>query len=370
MKLLSVANPHAQYLAHKQEIDHAIQTVLEGGRYVLGECVEIFEREFAAYLDVEHVVALNSGTDALVIALRILGSDDRNEVIVPSMTASPTVAAIMAAGCIPRFADVDPTTHTINPGHARRLIGPRTRAIIAVHLYGCPADLASLRSLCDEHSVALVEDCAQSCGARYGERTTGTLGDIGCFSFFPTKNLGALGDGGALATRNPVHAGNAARMRQYGWDAQRNCQSFGINSRLDEIQAAILRVKLQYLDRDNQYRSELANTYRTSLEGLPLEVPGIPEGAQHAFHLFVILVNDRDRLIDALAKQGIVCAVHYRTPTHRMPAFSQYASEDLPMSDMLAKRALSLPMYPELEMADVQRTCKALRACIPSSAQA
>ena len=359
------ASPVAQYRAHKDEIQDAIDRVLESGVYVLGDEVENFERAFAAHCGVTHAVGVASGTDALILALRAVGIATGEEVITVSHTAIATIAAIVAGGAKPVLVDVDETSYTIDPARIEAAIGPRTKAIIAVHLYGRPADLDAIGAIARSRGLRLVEDCAQATGARHGERRVGSIGDIGCFSFYPTKNLGAIGDAGMITTNDAALAKRVRQFRQYGWNETRETDDIGVNSRLDPLQAAILRVKLPHLDADNARRAAIARRYARGLAGLPLALPASDNAAQHVYHLYVLACEDRDALAAHLSKQGVGWAIHYPVPAHRHRGYAERTripEAGLPVTERLAGRILSLPIYPELTDGDADRTIAAVRA--------
>ncbi len=352
--MIPVANPKAQYLAHKEEIDEAIERVLQSGWYILGQEVKSFELEFAAYIGVKHCIGVGSGTEALHLALRACGVGSGDEVISVSHTAVATVTAIELAGADPVFVDIDRDTYTMAPEGLKRAITPRTKAIIPVHIYGHPAAMDEILAIAREQSIFVIEDCAQAHGALYKGKKVGSFGDMACFSFYPTKNLGALGDGGAVVTDNKDLGEKAVLLREYGW-AKRYISHFsGLNTRLDEIQAAILRVKLTYLDRDNMARSNLALLYYKGLADLDLVLPKVREGCTHVFHLFVVRSTNRDDLLTKLRAQGVGVSVHYPLPVHLQPAYKKFA-RDLPNTELVAREILSLPMYPELSDTQVIR---------------
>jgi dTDP-4-amino-4,6-dideoxygalactose transaminase len=346
---IAPADPHANYLAHRGEIDTAIARVLNAGRYILGPEVESFEREFAAYLGVAHVVGVANGTDALAIALRACGIGPGDQIATVSHTAVATVAAIELMGAIPVLVDIDPATFTIDCDALEKL---DVRAILPVHLYGHPADMPriiDLAELAQRRGVKVIEDCAQSHGASIDGRNTGAWGDAAAFSFYPTKNLGAIGDGGAVATNDPHVADRARSLREYGWKERYVSESPGMNSRLDELQAAILRVKLRHLDRANARRREIADAYSSALAGTDLVLPTTQPRAVHAWHQYVIRSSQRDRLREALRQHGIGTLIHYPVPVHMQPAYRGRLNHGpLPESERAAEEVLSLPIYPEL----------------------
>jgi dTDP-4-amino-4,6-dideoxygalactose transaminase len=359
---IPVANPQAQYLSHKTEIDAALAAVLDGQRYILGPQTQAFEQELAAYLGVHYASGVGSGTEALHIALRACGLGPGDEIITVSHTAVATVAAIELAGATPVLVDIDPVTYTIDPDQIERAITPRTRAIIPVHLYGAAANLNPIIDLARRHSLKVIEDCAQAHGARYADRVLGSLGDVSCFSFYPTKNLGAIGDGGLVATNDPGIAENLNLLRQYGWRERYISEIAGWNTRLDELQAAILRVKLRHLDEDNEQRRALAAIYDEQLAGV-VTLPIEPANSRHVYHLYVIRHPQREALMSHLRERGIGTAIHYPVPIHLQPAYRGRLGEVglLPETERAAREIVSLPMYPELSADDVRTVTRAIR---------
>ena len=358
------ASPLAQYCAHREQIGSAIARVLESGSYVLGEEVKAFERAFAGYCGARNSVGVASGTDALTLALRALSIGPADEVITVSHTALATVAAILACGATPVLVDIERATYTIDPARVEAAITARSKAIIAVHIYGQPADIDALSKIAHRHDLALIEDCAQAAGARHRGRVVGGIGDIGCFSFYPTKNLGAIGDGGIVVTNRDDVAERVKRLRQYGWDTSRNANEVGVNSRLDPIQAAILSVKLPYLDSDNARRAHIAALYSRKLADLPLTLPEVRTDTGHAYHLYVVRYTERDRLRAFLASEGVGSAVHYPLPAHRAAGYAKHVvvpAEGLPVTDAIAGQILSLPMFPELRDEDASRVIGLIR---------
>jgi dTDP-4-amino-4,6-dideoxygalactose transaminase len=363
------ANPGAAYQAQKPAIDAAIARVLESGRYILGEPVARFEQEFAAYLSLMHGVGVASGTDAVELALRALEIGAGKAVIAPSHTAVATVAAIERAGARPVLIDVDPTTYTITADAVdsvitshREIDSCRIAAVIPVHLYGHPADMPAILEVARRHDLNVIEDCAQSHGARIGGDRTGTFGDLAAFSFYPTKNLGAIGDGGLVATNDSQLHQRLLALREYGWQ-QRYVSAFpGLNSRLDPLQAAILSVKLAQLDADNGRRRAIAARYSAGLARLGLGLPTTTAGVEHVFHQYVIRTPERDQLCDFLASRSILTGVHYPVPVHLQPGYSdrRLSLGGLPQTERLCQEILSLPMFPQLADADVDRVIGAI----------
>lgn len=334
--------------AHELEsaLNEAFERVARSGWYVLGPEVEAFEQEFATWIGTEHGVGVNSGTDALTLALRACDVGPGDEVILPS-NALPTAYGVAATGATLRFADVQLDDYNLDPADVRALISPRTKAIVAVHLYGHPADLPALQSIADEHAVALIEDCAQAHGAAIGDGRVGSFGTAAAFSFYPTKNLGALGDGGMVLTRDGELAARVRRLRMYGERSRYRSVELGVNSRLDELQAAILRAKLGHLDQFLERRREVARAYDEALAGV-VSVPPSRPGVVHGRHLYPIRVEDRDEMLQSLSGSGIPCAVHYPVGAHDQPCFSEMRDRGLPVTERLSAELLSLPMHPQM----------------------
>lgn len=361
-------DPGAGYLAHREAIDAAVRRVLEGGRYILGREVEAFEAEFAAFCGAAHAVAVASGTDGLALALRAVGVGPGDGVATVAHTAVATVAAIEMIGAVPVLVDVD-DAHGIDPPRlADALAAPPAglaiRAVVPVHLHGRPVDLDAVAELAGRHGAALVEDCSQAHGATWRGRRVGTVGAIGAFSLYPTKNLGALGDGGVLTTDDAGHAARLRALRQYGWAGRPVSLSVGVNSRLDEIQAAILRVKLVHLDAANDRRRAIAAAYDGALRGARIEAPRRRPAAGHVFHQYVVACDDRDAVRATLDDRGIMTGVHYPVPIHEQPAYRgrlPLGPGGLPRTERCARRIFSLPMFPELDDARVERVVAALR---------
>jgi dTDP-3-amino-3,4,6-trideoxy-alpha-D-glucose transaminase len=363
--MIYCANPKAQYLAHQQEIDAAISRVLADGRYILGDQVAKFEEEFASYLGVGHAVGVGSGTEALHLALTACGVLPGDEVITVSHTAVATIVAIAMCGATPVFVDIEPKFFTLDPTKLERAINRKTKVIIPVHIYGQPAELDSITSIANRHGIIVLEDCAQAHGAIYKDRFVGTWGDLACFSFYPTKNLGALGDGGIVVTSDGELARKLRLLREYGWSERYVSEVKGWNSRLDEIQAAVLRVKLKYLNADNDRRIFLAETYSNELVSCPNF--GLPEkrfGAKHVYHLYVIRSKSRNELKSHLGVKGINTLIHYPVPVHRQSAFLEYSPDtsELTQTEQASEEVLSLPIYPELTSEEQLSVIQALHS--------
>lgn len=332
----------------REELDAASTRVLDSGWYVLGNEGKAFESEFASSLGVAHAVGVASGTDALELSLRALEIGPGDEVVTQANTCVPTVAAIERAGATPVLCDVDPDAGRMDAESLERAIGPRTRAVIPVHLYGQCADLDSICAVAGE--IPVVEDCAQAHIAGCGGRVAGTVGRLGAFSFYPTKNLGALGDGGAVVTSDPELDQRLRLLRQYGQTDRYHHEESGVNSRLDELQAAFLRVKLPRLAEQNARRRSIAATYDDALAGTAVRPLARTPGGEHAYHLYVVVSAERDLLQQRLAESGVQTLIHYPRPIHRHPPYFSLATgrADLRNSDMLAEQILSVPLYPEL----------------------
>ena len=373
------ADPGAGYRAQKQEIDAAVARALASGWYILGAEGTAFEEEFAAWLGASaggrkanpmRAVGCANGTDALALILRGLGVGEGCTVATVSHTAVATVAAIEMVGATPLLLDVDPDTYTLDPDELLAVLEepppglPPIRAVIAVHLYGQACDLSPMLRACRDAGVALIEDCAQCHGAELGGRRLGTLGDAAAFSLYPTKNLGALGDGGVLATGNAELAERIGAIRQYGWRSRYVSDLVGVNSRLDEVQAAILRVRLPRLDANNARRRAIAGSYDAALSESPLLPPVRREGATHVFHQYVLRVEGRDALAAQLRAQGIGTGVHYPVPVHLQPAYRGRVAlgpAGCTETEAVADEVLSLPMFPEMTDAQVEHVCAVLR---------
>jgi dTDP-4-amino-4,6-dideoxygalactose transaminase len=373
MDAIPQADLKASYLAQKSEIDAAVARVLAGGWYILGEEVAAFEREFAGFLGTGHAVGVGNGTDALVLALKACGIGPGDTVATVSHTAVATAAAIEMVGAAPLLLDIDKATFTLDAAELARVLetphagAGRIRAVIPVHLYGQPADLAAITPLVRRHGAALIEDCAQCHGAAFDGRRVGTFGDVATFSFYPTKNLGAFGDGGLVATGDAAIAERLRMLRQYGWRERYVSDIAGINSRLDELQAAILRVKLRRLDEDNARRRAIAAAYDAGLAGTGLVLPERAPRATHVFHQYVVRTRDRERLRERLKAAGIGTNVHYPVPVHLQPAYRgrvPLGPSGLAETERAAQEVLSLPIYPQLADAAVARVIAALRASL------
>jgi len=348
----------AQYAALKPELDEAALRVMGSGWFIHGQEHAAFEAEFAAYCEAKHGVGVASGTDAIRIALQALGVKPGDEVITVANVGMPPVVALKETGATPVFVDVDPETRNIDPSKIAAAITPRTKAVLAIHLFGHPVDVDAILDVIRPLGIKLLEDCAQAHGARYKGRRVGSLSDAAAFSFYPTKNLGAYGDGGCIITNDDDVADRARLLRGYGWRQRYLSETHGINSRLDELQAAILRVKLRHLDAANDERRRRAALYDEALKGIA--VPAVASWAEPVYHLYVVEAGGRDELRAALNAAGVGTDIHYPLPSHLQPACAdlELGRGSLPVTERLAGRILSLPMYPELPMEHVERVAE------------
>ncbi len=360
MTMIPVANPGAAYRAHREEIDEALGRVARSGWYIMGEEVSAFEHEFAAFVGADHCISAATGTDALVLILRAMGIGPGDAVVTVSHTAVATVSSIDLVGAHPLLVDIDEADFTMSPDHLDEALstwsGPPVKAIVPVHLYGHPADLDRIMEIAGRYGVPVVEDCAQAHGASYRGRSVGTFGVAGAFSFYPTKNLGALGDGGAVVTSDAALDARCRLVKQYGWQQRYVSEIPGINSRLDEIQAAVLRVKLKYLSADNGRRVNLADAYRTLGANPRIVPPGVKPGSGHVYHQYVVQSDQRDRLETHCRDRGVGTSILYPLPVHRQPAYAGRVSlgpGGLPVTERVPERILCLPVWPE--MSDGQR---------------
>jgi len=354
------------YSELKTEIDIAIERVLRGRQYIRGLELEAFEAEFAEYCGVRYCVGVSNGLDAINLVLRALEIGSNDEVIVPSNTFIATWLAVSHVGAIPIPVEPNESTFNLDPNRVEAAITPRTRAIIAVHLYGCPADVDAIKEIAAHHKLPLIEDAAQAHGAEYYGRKTGSLATAAAFSFYPTKNLGAAGDGGAVTTNDELLATRIRRLQNYGSTTRSQHQAIGFNMRLDEIQAAILRVKLRHLDRWNEKRRSLASIYSKTLDDKSLRLPIAPPNCKHVWYLYVVRTAQREALRSALTTRGLETLVHYETPPHLQRAFTalNYAQGDFPVSEAMHRDVLSLPIGPHLDELAILRACDAVNEAI------
>jgi dTDP-4-amino-4,6-dideoxygalactose transaminase len=364
------ANPGAGYRALQAEIDAAVARVLQSGWYILGQEVRAFEAEFAAWLGATSAVGCGNGTDALALALRALGVGPSTSVVTVSHTAVATVAAIEMVGATPVLIDIEPDHYTMDPAELAEVLAhpaaglPAIRAVIPVHLYGQPAALPPIVEVCRRYGVVVIEDCAQAHGATIEGRKVGTFTEAATFSFYPTKNLGALGDGGMVIAQDARLGADVMALRQYGWHTHYISDAIGVNSRLDELQAAILRVKLAHLDAQNARRQAIAEQYDAALRGASVFSPSRRQGAGHVFHLYVLRSPERDAVQARLREAGVGTGIHYPSPVHLQPAYRERVAlgpSHCRATEAAARQVLSLPMYPELTDAQVNRVCEVLR---------
>ena len=360
---LQVWDYRAEYEAERDDTLAAVDQVLRSGRLILGESVRSFEQEFATYCGARHGIGVNSGTDALMLGLLALGVKAGDEVITTSNTAIPTVSAIVSAGCTPRFVDIEPATYVMDPSQLEAAVTPRTRCILPVHLFGQCADMDAVQAVAGRHGIPILEDCAQSTGAEYRARRAGSLSRVAAFSFYPTKILGAYGDGGMVLTSDDAIAARVRRLRVYGTDGTYYAEEHGYNSRLDEIHAEILRRKLRRIDGYIERRRALARRYDELLRGTTLTLPATRPENGHVYHLYVVRHPARDAIIEALAARDIFAGIHYPWPIHTMRAYEHFGggAGSLPITEKAAREIFSLPMYPSLTDAQQDRVCGALR---------
>ncbi len=354
----------AQHVTIAEDLKRALGEVLESGRFILGPNVAAFEKEVASYVGCSDAVGVASGTDALHLALRSLKIGRGDDVITTPFSFIATASAISWAGATPVFADVHPDSFNLNPMQIEKRITRRTRAILVVHIYGRPADMSPILDLAKQYGLMVIEDCAQAMGAEYKGRRVGALGDVGCFSFFPTKNLGGLGDGGMVTTNDPEIAQRIRRLRKHGSRERYLAEELGLNSRLDELQAAVLRVQLRYLEGWIEQRRRIAAVYRKRLKGSRVLLPSEDPETKAVYHLYTIRSPQRDRLCDFLGKRGIESRVYYPIPLHLQPVYRPlgYASGSLPIAESLSRQVLSIPLYPDLSGEEAERVAGAIHA--------
>ena len=347
----------AQYRTIQGDIDEAIRKVLQSGHFILGPNVEMLEREVAEYLGVNHAIGVASGTDALVLSLRAMGIGPGDEVIIPAYTFFATAGAVLLVGAKPVFVDIHAETYCLDAEQVVARLTSRTKAIIPVHLYGHPADMEPLEELRSSYGLKVIEDNAQAFGAEYRGRKTGGIGDAGCLSFFPSKTLGAYGDGGMVVTNDGSIAEEVRKLRTHGWRQKYYPEVVGYNSRLDELQAAILRVKLRHVDEWNVRRRSLANQYSSQLSPFGIGVPQEASYATHVFHLYVIRVKEREKVQQQLSKEGVASAVYYPQPVHLSAPcrLLGYGEGSFPASELASQETLAIPLYPEMSVEEQQK---------------
>lgn len=353
----------AQHTEIRDEIDRAISGVIDNNQFILGKEVNLFEEEFADYCGAEHCIAVNCGTSALHLALLSIGVQSGDEVITTPMTFVATVAAIVYAGAKPVFVDIDPSSYTLDPNSIEEKISSKTKAIIPVHLYGQPADMDPIMEIAKKYNLKVIEDACQAHGAGYRGTSAGSIGDIGCFSFYPGKNLGAFGEGGALITSNSKYAEDAKMMRDWGQKEKYKHIINGFNYRMDGIQGAVLRVKLRQLDKWNQARAKHADLYTKILSGMGYDTPEVMSYCnKHVFHIYPILLPNRDEMIKHLNNKNIQTGIHYPYPVHLLEAYKHlgFSKGDFPIAESVSQRELSLPMFPQLTEQQIRDVCQAV----------
>ncbi len=361
----------AQYRTIKPEIETALSRVLESCQFVLGPEVTSFEQDFAAYCGSKECIAVNSGTSALHLALLAAGVGPGDEVITVPFTFVASVAAILYAGARPVLVDIDPRSFTMDPVALERAITPRTKAIMPVHLYGQPADMDPIMQTARRRGLVVIEDAAQAHGAKYKGRAVGSIGDMGCFSFYPGKNLGAYGEGGAVTTSNPEYAKTVRMLRDWGQDRKYHHSLRGFNYRMEGFQGAVLGVKLRHLEKWTEARRAIARQYNTLLADCGVDLPMEMPWARHVFHVYTLRTEDRDGLQKALAASGIQTGIHYPVPVHMQPAYSDlgYGRGAFPQAEEAARTVLSLPLYPELPPESVVEVARSLKSAITNRIQ-
>jgi dTDP-4-amino-4,6-dideoxygalactose transaminase len=363
-KSIPFLNLGEQHVQIQEELEHAFRRVLDSGWYVLGKEVESFEQEFAAFCGVQYCVAVGNGLEALHLILRAYGIGDGDEVIVPSNTYIATWLAVSHAGAKPVPVEPVESTYNLSADRLAAAVTPRTKAVVAVHLYGQPADMDAIAEVARHHDLKVIEDAAQAHGARYKGRCVGGLGDAAGFSFYPGKNLGALGDGGAVTTNDSGIAERLRALRNYGSTVKYHNDVKGFNSRLDELQAALLRVKLKHLDRWNALRRGLATSYLRGLRQTSLVLPEVPHWAEPVWHLLVVRCQQRDRLQRELAAVGVDTMIHYPIPPHLQPAYRDlgFGPNAFPIAERIHREVLSLPIWPGLSPSDIEIVCTTIRS--------
>jgi dTDP-4-amino-4,6-dideoxygalactose transaminase len=353
----------AQYRGIRRDVEAAVLQVLDSGHYVLGAAVERFEERFSEYCGCRYAVAVNTGTSALHLALLASGVGPGDEVVTVPMTFVATVSAILYAGARPVFVDIDPVTWTMDPSKLSAAITDRTKALLPVHLHGQVSDMDAIIQIAEARNLVVIEDAAQAHGATYNALRAGGIGHIGCFSFYPSKNLGACGEAGAVVTNDPAFADAVRQLRDWGQDGRYNHVRKGYNYRMDGIQGAVLEVKLRHLDRWTQTRQAHARRYDEMLADCNLHLPWAGQDGRHVYHVYAPLIPDRDAVQRRLAAAGIATGIHYRSPVHLQPAFADlgYGPGDFPIAERFGANTLSLPMFPELLEAQIEEVSAVLR---------
>mgnify|MGYP000891429265 FL=1 len=361
--MINVFEPKKQYISNKKLILRNIKKVLESGNYILGPQVKKLEKNFAKYCGAKYAIGVKNGTDALILALKSLDIKSGDEVITTSHTALATIAAIVSTGAKPVIVDIEDIYFTIDPTKLKSMINSKTKAIIPVHIYGQVCEMKEIISIAKRNKIKVIEDCSQALGTKYHKKKVGTFGDIGTFSFYPTKILGAIGDGGIIITNNGSIAKKLLKLRQYGWNKKRETKYPGLNSRLDELQAAILNVKIKNIDKDNQKRNKIASLYKKKIKNKDLLLPNVRKNSRHVFHIFAILTKKRKLLIEYLNKHKVTPGIHYSKPACLNNGYSElckFQLKDIKKTIKISRETLSLPIYPELKKHDINKVIKLL----------
>lgn len=354
-----------QYHRLKNEIDSGILQALEATQFILGPNVQAFEKETAAYLGVKHAIGVANGTDALHLAVNALGIGTGDEVITTPFTFIATAEAICYHGAKPVFVDIDPKTFNIDLNKIEQAITPRTKAVIPVHLFGQPVDMTELKTICDKHKLKIIEDCAQSFGAHINGKQTGGFGDLGAFSFFPSKNLGCYGDGGLVTTNDDALADRVRVLRNHGSMERYHHNIIGYNSRLDELQAVVLRIKLKHIDDFNNNRRRVDQTYKKHLADTGVVLPFEDGIGHHVYHQYCCMHPKRDAIMKALQDNNIACAIYYPIPLHKQDVFANdYAQVSMPVSENVVTQCFALPVYPELDEDKIRRICDTIKSAL------
>ena len=358
MRKILFSNPKTSISKKKNKIFNSIRSVINSGIYIKGNQTELFENRFKKYLNAKYCIGTGNATDSIYLALKAIGIKKNDEVLTTSLTATATGLAIKNAGAKIKFLEICEKSFCINLKNLEKFISKKTKAIVYVHLYGQSGDVGYLKKICNKKGIYLIEDCAQSAGGSFKDKKLGTYGDISCFSFFPTKNLPCVGDGGAIVTNNLKFYNIIKSMSQYGWDKKRNSIYQGINSRLDEIQSSILNVNLNELDKMNKERRKIAKRYLKNIKNHKILLPQNVKGSYHVYHLFVIRVKNRQKLFRILEEQNIFCGIHYKLPVHKQKIFK--TKNKLRLTEKISSEIVSLPMYPGLKQKDQDRVIKIL----------
>ena len=361
--MIFFANPKTEYLFLKNKIDKKIKTVLNSNSYILGNEVNKFEKNFSKYLGIKYSIGVSNGTDAIILALQAINIKKGDEIITTSHTAFATISAIVDVGAVPIFVDIKEHDFTIDTSKIEKSITKKTKAIIAVHIYGNPVDISELKKIKNKYKITLIEDCAQAHGAEYKKKKVGTFGDFSCFSFYPTKNLSTFGDGGIISTNSNKMHKKIKLLREYGWIKKNLSVHKGSNKRLDEIHAGILNIKLAYLDKFNKKRITIANKFLKLITSKNLILPKTNVLKKHVYHLFVVRVknNQRKKFLNYLKKNNIYAGIHYPLPNHKQKPFIKYCKKKLPVTEKISKEILSIPNFPLLKLKEINKIIKVIK---------